>query len=109
MKKVCAILTLGLAVSACASSPGYPTKLADGATSGIWTSVSANDLQACLDRTMAGANAVAVQVASNDMSKTAYATTISLTGPGQDINPVSEKILTTCIAPVTDAKPVVAR
>ncbi len=107
MKKVCAGLTLGLALSGCVMGSGYPTNLADGAYAGIWTSKPAADVRACIDRLSPPANPASAwyEVTSNDTSKKVYATTISIMERGSDVDATTEKVLLTCAGPAGVFKP----
>ena len=77
-------LVLGISsaflVSGCATGPLTPTRIANGARSGMWTSRPALEVQACIDREVAKypSSTTRFSVASNNTSKTVYATTVSV-------------------------------
>jgi hypothetical protein len=98
MKVLSAGMFAALLLSGCASSIRTPTRLADGASGGLWTSQPASEVQACIDRiTAANPNgATRFSVASNDPEKVVYATTVSIFAEIQDQNPVVERVVIEC-------------
>ncbi|WP_271301159.1 hypothetical protein [Sphingomonas sp. CV7422] len=98
MKKLIATGSF-LALAGCISNgPRMPTEIAKGATSGIWTSQPAAQVQACVNQITRQNNNAHTRflVNSNDTSKQVYATTISVFSDGRDDDALQEKVAAIC-------------
>lgn len=101
MKKAYAGLALSVALSGCITGSYGPTKLASGASSGIWTSRPADEVRACIEQAAQTSNPAAVQyeVTSNDTSKKVYATTVSIIDDARGRDKTTKQVLLTCTTP----------
>jgi hypothetical protein len=101
VKKVYASLALSVALSGCITGPDAPTKLASGASSGIWTSRPADEVRTCIEQVTQTSKPAAVQyeVTPNNTSKTVYATTVSIIDDARGDDKTTEQVLRTCTTP----------
>lgn len=98
MKVFAGGIIAALLLSGCAGSIPTPTRLADGASGGLWTSRPTSEVQACIDRVTAGSadGSTRFSVAADDADKVVYATTISVFADLEHSNPVVDRVVKEC-------------
>ncbi len=92
------VLALAGAAAGC-TTVETPTKLASGATSGMWTTSPPAEMQSCIDSVKSRFPNASTQftVTGNDPAKVVYATTVSVFNNGHDHDPVEEAVVAQCI------------